>query len=309
MALAQIDPQATYIDETAVREQTSLWQDAWRRLRRNRLAYVASFYLALLAVVAVVSLFWTPYPYYASPVIVHGHPITFYDPPLKHTILGTDGFARDIFSRLMVGARISLTVGLGTQVVVIALGVVLGLLAGYIRGAVDSVISTVINIFYGIPNLLVALVLVLVVANGKPSIVFIIIAIAVTGWTDMARLVRGQALSLREREFVEAAIASGARRNKVIFGHILPNSLGPLIVQATFGIPQAILFEAFLSFLGLGVPPPTPSWGSMASDGFHAMQIAPFVVLAPTIALSLTLMAFNFLGDGLRDALDPRQKR
>jgi oligopeptide transport system permease protein len=174
---------------------------------------------------------------------------------------------------------------------------------------VDTVISLVINIFYGIPDVLVALILVLVVANGRPSLNFIIIAIAATRWMDMARLVRGQSLSLREREFVEAAVASGARPAKVIFGHILPNSLGPIIVQATFGIPQAILFEAFLSFLGLGVPPPTPSWGSMAADGFHAIQIAPHVVLAPAIALSLTLMAFNFLGDGLRDALDPRQKR
>jgi oligopeptide transport system permease protein len=298
-----------YIGETLVREQTSLWADAWRRLRRNRLALAATFYLLLLVVVAGVSLFWTPYPYYEQAVVVGGHSITNYDPPLRHLLLGSDLFARDIVSRLMVGARISLIVGLGTQVVVIAVGVVLGLLAGYLRGPVDTVISLVINIFYGIPDVLVALILVLVVANGRPSLNFIIIAIAATRWMDMARLVRGQSLSLREREFVEAAVASGARPAKVIFGHILPNSLGPIIVQATFGIPQAILFEAFLSFLGLGVPPPTPSWGSMAADGFHAIQIAPHVVLAPAIALSLTLMAFNFLGDGLLDALDPRQKR
>jgi oligopeptide transport system permease protein len=259
--------------------------------------------------VAVVSLFWTPYPYYYQAVVVNGHSVTSYDPPLRHLLLGSDLFARDIVSRLMVGARISLIVGLGTQVVVIAVGVVLGLVAGYLRGPVDTVISLVINIFYGIPDVLVALILVLVVANGRPSLNFIIIAIAATRWMDMARLVRGQSLSLREREFVEAAISSGARPAKVIFGHLLPNSLGPIIVQATFGIPQAILFEAFLSFLGLGVPPPTPSWGSMAADGFHAIQIAPHVVLAPAIALSVTLMAFNFLGDGLRDALDPRQKR
>ena len=308
MAVAALDPQQ-YIEETMVREQTSLWADAWRRLRRNRLAFAASIYLILLIIVALVSIFWTPYPYYAQAVKVNGHAVTFYDPPFKHLVLGSDQFARDILSRLMVGARISLTVGLGTQVVVITVGVVLGLLAGYLRGMVDTIVSGLINIFYGIPDLLVALVLVLVVANGRPSLNFIIIAIAVTRWMDMARLVRGQAFSLREREFVEAAVAGGAKRARVIFGHILPNSLGPIIVQATFGIPQAILFEAFLSFLGLGVPPPTPSWGSMASDGFRAMQVAPFVVLAPTIALSLTLMAFNFLGDGLRDALDPRQKR
>jgi oligopeptide transport system permease protein len=309
MAVIAVPVPEQYVGETLVREQSSLWADAWRRLKRNRLALVATIYLILLVVVAIVSLFWTPYPYYEQAVKVGGQSVTSYDPPLKHLVLGSDLFARDILSRLMVGARISLIVGLGTQVVVIAVGVLLGLLAGYLRGFADTVISTVINIFYGIPDVLVALILVLVVANGRPSLNFIIIAIAATRWMDMARLVRGTALSLREREFVEAAISSGARPGKVIFGHILPNSLGPIIVQGTFGIPQAILFEAFLSFLGLGVPPPTPSWGSMAADGFHAIQIAPHVVAAPAIALSLTLMAFNFLGDGLRDALDPRQKR
>jgi len=300
---------APVFGETVVRRQTSLWADAWRRLKRNRLALAATFYLTFLLIVAIVSLFWTPYPYYEQAVKVNGLSVTSYDPPFKHLILGSDTFARDILSRLMVGARISLIVGLGTQVIVVTVGVVLGLLAGYARGVVDAVISTVINIFYGIPDILVALVLVLVIADGKPSLFFVIIAISFTRWTDMARLVRGQALSIREREYVEAARAAGARPRKILFGHILPNSLGPIIVQGTFGIPQAILFEAFLSFLGLGVPPPTPSWGSMASDGFHAIQIAPHVVLAPAIALSLTLMAFNFLGDGMRDALDPRQRR
>jgi oligopeptide transport system permease protein len=137
----------------------------------------------------------------------------------------------------------------------------------------------------------------------------IIVAIALTRWMDMARLVRGQTLSLREREFIEAARASGAKPMKILFGHILPNALGPIIVQATFGIPSAILFEAFLSFLGLGVPPPTPSWGSMAAEGIVSIRIAAQIVVAPSIALSLTLMAFNFLGDGLRDALDPRGRR
>jgi ABC-type dipeptide/oligopeptide/nickel transport system permease subunit len=142
-----------------------------------------------------------------------------------------------------------------------------------------------------------------------PSLNNIIIAIVATRWMDMTRLVRGQTLSLREREFIEAARSSGAKPLKILFGHILPNSLGPIIVQATFGVPAAILFEAFLSFLGIGVQPPTPSWGSMVADGLAAIRIAPHMVIFPSIALSLTLMAFNFLGDGLRDALDPRQKR
>jgi oligopeptide transport system permease protein len=207
----------------------------------------------------------------------------------------------------MVGAQISLAVGVGTQLIVLLIGVPLGLAAGYFKGWFDSVVTLVVNVFYGVPNLLVALLL--VVLLGHPGLDKIIIAISVTGWMDMTRLVRGQTLALREREFIEAAKAAGAKPVKILFGHILPNALGPMIVQATFGVPQAILFEAFLSFLGLGVPPPQPSWGAMAANGLAAIRIASHSVIAPSIALSLTLMAFNFLGDGLRDALDPRSRR
>jgi oligopeptide transport system permease protein len=289
-----------YVGDTLAREQTSLWSDAWRRLRRNRLALASTVFLTLLILIAIVAQFWTPYSYFAEGIA----PI--YQGPTAQHLLGVDDLGRDILTRIMLGAQVSLKVGIGTQVVVIAVGVVVGLLAGFYRGFLDTIISTVINIFYGIPDLLVALILVLLLGRGLGIIIF---AIAVTRWMDMARLVRGQTLALREREFVEAARAGGAKANRIIFRHIMPNALGPIIVQATFGVPMAILFEAFLSFLGLGVPPPTPSWGAMAADGFHAIRIAPHIVLAPAIALSLTLMAFNFLGDGLRDALDPRQKR
>lgn len=289
------------LSQTLAREQVSLWTDAWRRLRRNRLALAAFIYLALLGLVAIVAIFYTPYP------MAHQGVTMPYSPPSASHLLGGDAQGRDILSRLMIGAQISLIVGVGTQLLVLAVGLPLGLLAGYFRGWFDTVLSFVINVFYGVPDLLVALILVVLI--GRSSLGVIIFAIAVTRWMDMARLVRGQTLSLREREFVEAARSTGARPSKIIFKHILPNALGPVIVQATFGVPQAILFEAFLSFLGLGVPPPAPSWGSMAADGIGAMRISPHIVLAPAIALSLTLMAFNFLGDGLRDALDPRQKR
>jgi oligopeptide transport system permease protein len=289
-----------YVGDTLAREQTSLWADAWRRLRRNRLALASAVFLVFLVMVAIVAQFWTPYSYFAEGLA----PV--YQGPTAQHLLGVDDLGRDILSRIMLGAQISLKVGIGTQVLVIAVGVVVGLLAGFYRGFLDTIVSTLINIFYGIPDLLVALILVLILGRGLGIIIF---AIAITRWMDMARLVRGQTLALREREFIEAARAGGAKANKIIFRHILPNALGPIIVQATFGVPMAILFEAFLSFLGLGVPPPTPSWGAMAADGFHAIRISPHIVLAPAIALSLTLMAFNFLGDGLRDALDPRQKR
>jgi ABC-type dipeptide/oligopeptide/nickel transport system permease subunit len=281
-------------------EQASLWSDAWRRLRRNRLALVATIFLTFLVVVALVSLVWTPYRMSQIGVTAT------YAPPSSAHLLGADELGRDLLSRLMVGAQVSLVVGVGTQLLVLAVGVPIGLLAGYYRGWLDSVVSFIINVFYGIPDILVAMIMVFLLG---PSLRNIIIAIVATRWMDMARLVRGQAFSLREREFIEAARAAGARPVKMLFGHLFPNALGPIIVQATLGIPAAILFEAFLSFLGVGVQPPTPSWGSMANEGVAAIQYAPHMVIAPSIALSLTLMAFNFLGDGLRDALDPRSRR
>ncbi|HYW26392.1 MAG TPA: ABC transporter permease [Terriglobales bacterium] len=296
---------ATTVDQLiaapVARAQIGLWQDAWRRLRRNRLALVSAAYLIGLVVVALVGIVYTPYPYAHE-----GVGLPYMGPGAGH-LLGTDQAGRDIFSRIMIGAQVSLIVGLATQAVVLAVGVPLGLMAGYFRGWIDTALSFVISVFYGIPDILVAMILIVLI--GKPGLGTIIIAIAATRWMDMARLTRGQTLSLREREFVEASRSSGGRPAKILFGHVLPNALGPIIVQATLGIPAAILFEAFLSFLGLGVPSPTPSWGSMAADGIHAIRIAPHIVLAPAIGLSITLMAFNFLGDGLRDALDPRQRR
>jgi ABC-type dipeptide/oligopeptide/nickel transport system permease subunit len=291
---------ATRAIEIEMPEQASLWSDAWRRLRRNRLALIGTIYLVFLVAVALVSLVWTPYRMSAI-----GIAPTYQGPTAAH-LLGVDSLGRDILSRLMVGSQISLIVGVGTQVLVLLVGVPIGLAAGYYRGWFDSVVTFVINVFYGIPDVLVAMIMVFLLG---PSLTNIIIAIVVTRWMDMARLVRGQALSLREREFVEAGRAAGARPIKMLFGHILPNALGPIIVQATLGVPGAILFEAFLSFLGVGVQPPMPSWGSMASDGVRAIEFAPHIVVAPSIALSVTLIAFNFLGDGLRDALDPRSRR
>ncbi|MDP9325742.1 MAG: ABC transporter permease [Candidatus Dormibacteraeota bacterium] len=286
---------------TVAREQVSLWIDSWRRFRRNRLALLAAACLLILIVDALVTIFWTPYSMSSVGLL------TPYDGPTLAHPLGADDLGRDMLSRIMLGAQVSLIVGLGTQVLVISVGVVVGLVAGYFRGIIDTVITLILNVFYGIPDLLVALILLTIL--GSRGLFPIIVAIAVTRWMDMARLVRGQALSIREREFVEAARASGARPHRILFGHILPNALGPIIVQATFGIPTAILFEAFLSFLGVGVAPPTPSWGQMAADGVKAIRLAPHIVIAPSLALMVTLLAFNFLGDGLRDAFDPRQKR
>jgi oligopeptide transport system permease protein len=287
--------------EFEVGEAVSLWQDTWRRMRRNKLALVASGIVLFIILVAIVAQFWTPYPIWKQ-----GVGPTYQTPTLKHP-LGLDQSGRDILSRLMGGAEISMQVGVGTALLSSIIGIVLGLLAGFYRGWVDSVISLVINVWYGIPDLLV--VIMMVVITGRRELLFIIIAISITAWVNMARLVRGQTLSLREREFVEAARSIGTRDIGILFRHIFPNALGPIIVQATYLVPAAIIFEAFLSYLGLGVPPPNPSWGAMTSEGYRSLQYAPHITVIPAIALGLTLVALNAFGDGLRDALDPRMRK
>ena len=303
MASAIQNPAELESDDSVVaRAQVSLWRDGLRQLRRNRLAVAAGIYLVMLAVICMVSLMWTPY----KPNLV-GTCATYQLPSAGHP-LGCDELGRDTLSRLMVGTQVSLAVGLATALIVLLVGVVVGLISGYFRGPIDVGLSLLINIFYGVPPLLVAVALYVLLG---PGLINIIIAISATVWMDMARLTRGQALSIREREFIEAARSSGARAGKIVFGHIMPNALGPIIVQATFIIPIAILTAAFLSFLGFGVPPPTADWGGMASEGLAPLQggFDPYMLLWPAATLSLTLLAFNFFGDGLRDAYDPRQRR
>ena len=292
-----------YAGGTLAREQVGLWRDGLRRLRRNRLALIAAIYLCLLGVACLLSLFWTPY----NPNLVDACP-TYALPGAPGHLLGCDDLGRDLLSRLMVGSQVSLAVGLITAAIVLLLGVGIGLLIGYLRGVVDAVFALIINTFYGVPPLMVAIVLYVLLG---PGLINIIIAIAATSWMDMARLVRGQTLSLREREYIEAARAGGARTGKILFGHIFPNALGPIIVQTTYVVPSAILTAAFFSFLGFGVPAPQADWGGMASEGLSPLLAGfdPYILLWPAIMLSVTLLAFNFFGDGLRDAFDPRQRR
>jgi oligopeptide transport system permease protein len=280
--------------------QVTLWQDAWRRLTQNRMAVIGMVIIGFFLLVALISFVWTPYETWRQ-----GLGPTYQGSTLKHP-LGLDDFGRDILSRVMGGAGIALAVGVGASLVASAIGIFLGLLAGFYRGKIDVAISLLINISYGVPDLLIALILVVLIGRGIQNI---ILAISITAWLGMARLVRGQTLALREREFVEAARSIGTKNFKILSRHILPNALGPIVVQATYLVPAAIIFEAFLSLLGLGVPPPAPSWGRMAVEGYKAIQIAPHIVLAPCVALSLTVLAFNWVGDGLRDAIDPRMRR
>jgi oligopeptide transport system permease protein len=281
-------------------EQVTLWQDAWRRLRRNRLSVIGLVIIGTFVAVALISFVWTPYPTWRQALGT-----TYQGPSLIHPF-GLDDYGRDILSRVMGGAGIALAVGVGASLIASIIGIVLGLTAGFYRGKIDMAISLLINISYGVPDLLLALILVVLVGRGIQNI---ILAISITAWLGMARLVRGQTLSLREREFVEAARSIGTKNVQILARHILPNALGPIIVQATYLVPAAIIFEAFLSLLGMGVPPPSPSWGAMASEGYKAIQIAPHIVLFPCLALSLTVLAFNWVGDGLRDAIDPRMRK
>jgi oligopeptide transport system permease protein len=285
---------------TDLPEHATLWQDAWKRLSRNRLAVIGLVIIGVFLATALVSLVWTPYPTWRQALGP-----TYEGPSLIHP-LGLDDYGRDILSRVMGGAAIALTVGVGASLIASMIGIVLGLVAGFYRGRIDAAISLLINISYGVPDLLIALILVVLIGRGVQNI---ILAISITAWLGMARLVRGQTLSLREREFVEAARSIGTPNLKILSRHILPNALGPIVVQATYLVPAAIIFEAFLSLLGLGVPPPAPSWGRMASEGYKALQLAPHIVLAPCAALSLTVLAFNWVGDGLRDAIDPRMRK
>jgi oligopeptide transport system permease protein len=286
-------------------EQIGLWTDAWMRFRRNRLAVASLALVLLLIVLAAIAPILQHFGLLADPTAQDV--VNSYAPPgSPHHILGTDDLGRDILAKVMFGAQVSLAIGILVQVIVLAIGGTIGLVAGYYGGWVDNLLMRFTDIMYAFPDLL--FVLIIVAALG-PTFLNIFIAIGLVSWVGLARLVRGSVLSIKEKEFVEAARAAGTSPFKIIARHLLPNSLGPVIVVLTFGIPAAIFTEAVLDFLGVGLRPPQPSWGVMVFEGYAAVDSYPSLVLIPCIALSMTMLAFNFIGDGLRDALDPRMKR
>jgi len=281
------------------RRAESYWGDAIRRFRKNKMALAGLAIVLLFAVAAVFAPAVAPYSYKQT-----GFERVL-GPHSAHP-LGTDDLGRDVFSRLIYGARISLVVGIWTQALVLVISLVLGCTAGYLGGRVDDVIMRFTDIMFSIPPLLLALMLMTILERGVYTLC---IAIGLVSWPATTRLVRGQVLSVRGLEFVEAARAMGSGNARIILRHVIPSILSPLVVQITFGIPAAIMSEAFLSFIGIGAAPPTPSWGLMISDGFRWVRVAPHLALVPAISISLLLLAFNFIGDGLRDALDPKMKR
>lgn len=283
---------------------TTYWSDAIRRIRRNKLAVVGFWIIIALLVVAVVGPMVSPYSYEDQDL-----ENTFQSPTLRHPF-GTDQLGRDQLTRVMYGSRISLAVGIVCAALNFLIGVTYGGIAAYFGGRVDDIMMRVVDILYGIPTLIIVILLtVLFKDKGVSPLVNVFIAIGLTYWLPMARIVRGEILSLKEREFALAAKTIGATNNRILFRHLIPNAMGPIIVTVTLEIPSAIFTEAFLSYIGLGVSAPVASWGVLASDGTQAIRSYPYLVLFPALAISLTMFAFNFLGDGLRDALDPRLRQ
>jgi ABC-type dipeptide/oligopeptide/nickel transport system permease subunit len=298
-----------------------LWRESFRRLRRTRLAFASGVLLLALALVAIFAPLVAPKPYDLQDynALTQGPGGAYW--------LGTDALGRDILSRLIYGARISLTVGLVVQGVILLIGVPAGLAAGYYGGAIDTVIMRTVDILYSIPSLLFIIVVMTFLraqfatahgglAGGLASLddrtgglLGVFIGVALINWMPAARLVRAQVVSLKQKEFVEAARGLGASDRRIMSQHLLPNLMATIVVTATLGIPQAIIYEAGISFLGLGARPPMPSWGLMIAEAIPNIRSYSYMLVSPALALSFTVLAFNFLGDGLRDALDPWMRR
>ena len=317
------------------RQRESLWADAFRRLLRNRAAVVGGLFVITLASVAIFAPVIAPYSYQEQVLpdnnvvpawVVKVFPfMAGYARISDNYAFGADYVGRDIMSRAIYGARVSLTVALVAPLISLFIGVIFGSIAGFFGGRVDNLMMRVVDVLYAFPTLLFIILLMAFFRStfAKPDpgsfaygmsqldarlggMLFIFMGIGLTAWEGMARLTRGQVLSVREKEYIEAARTIGAGHVRIMFRHILPNIVGPLVVAETLTIPAYISFEAFLSFIGLGVNPPTPSWGAMISDGSQVIRTYPNQAVFPALALAITMFAFNFLGDGLRDALDPR---
>jgi len=276
---------------------SSLWRDAWHRLAKNKLAVFGGITLLVLAVICIVGPWFSSYGYEEQNLNN-----TFAPPGAKHW-LGTDQLGRDLLVRLMVGGRISIMVGLIATSVALTIGVIYGAVAGFFGGKTDSIMMRIVDIMYALPFTI--FVILLMVFFGR-HIWLLFFAIGAVEWLTMARIVRGQIMSIKKMEFIEAARSLGLGKRRIIFRHMIPNILGPIIVYTTLTIPAIMLLEAFLSFLGLGVQPPMSSWGTLIKDGAEKMEEYPWLLLFPGTIFSLTLFSLNFLGDGLRDALDVR---
>ena len=293
--------------EKISRPSTSYWRDAMKRLRRNKPAMVCLIIILLIIALSVFVPFFSPYNISEQHLTHTDSGMFFQDPVDGHMhLFGTDSLGRDIFTRVWAGGRVSLYISFAAVFFNFIIGVIYGGVSGYVGGAVDNMMMRIIEIINGIPYLIIVVLLMLVLPPGPMTMV---IAYAAVGWTGMARLVRGQIMSLKQQDYVIAAKVMGARPARIIGKHLLPNTLSIVIVDLTLAIPAAIFTEAFLSYIGLGVPVPMASWGILANDGSRVFQMYPSQLIIPAICISLTMLSFNLLGDGLRDALDPKLRR
>jgi len=278
----------------------SFWGGVYRRLYCNRAAFASLVILVLLAMLAITGPLLSSHTYFETNLTQKNLV------PTRDSWFGTDDLGRDMFTRICYGARISLFVGITAASIDLIIGVLWGGIAAFAGGRVDTLLMRIADILYAIPYLLIVIMLMVVMGTG---LVPIIIALTITGWINMARIVRGQIFQLKEQEYILAATALGAGRRRILFKHLIPNVMGPIIVTMTLTIPTAIFTEAFLSFLGLGVQAPMASWGTMANDGLPAMRYYPWRLFFPAAFISITMLSFNLLGDGLRDALDPKSRK
>ena len=276
---------------------SSLWSDAFRRLIKNKAAVGGAIVLIILFILAALAPWIAPYPYAYQNLDLGA------SPPSAEHLLGTDILGRDLYSRILYGARISLLVGFVATTVALFIGVTWGLIAGYFGGKIDTAMMRIVDVLYGIPFII--FIILLMVVFGR-NLWLLFIAIGAVEWLTMARIVRGQVLSLKNQEFILAAQAMGVSNFSMFKRHLLPNILGPIAVYATLTIPQVMLLESFLSFLGLGIQPPMSSWGTLIKDGVESMEEYSWLLIYPGLTFTITLFALNFFGDGLRDALDPK---
>jgi len=278
---------------------SSLWRDGVRRLRRNRLAMAGGAVIVVLCFIAIFADVLAPLPYTKTNF---GR---LNEAPTRDYPLGTDQLGRDLLSRMIYGARVSMLVGLGAQLIVVSIGVPIGALSGYVGGRTDLFLTRFIDVMYAFPRLLFVILVMSMLGAGLTNI---FIAIGLTGWVGIARQTRAQVLAIKQKEYVEGARALGSRAGRLLFRHVLPNALTPIVVAVTFGIPEAIFTEAALSFIGVGINPPTPSWGQMVGEGQQYIRSYWHLCVFPSIAIAVTMLAFTFFGDGVRDALDPKMK-
>ncbi|WP_407396974.1 ABC transporter permease [Anaerovibrio sp.] len=293
---------SVYIQTSEEEQKSSVgyWQDAWARLKKDKAAMLGMGFILLMMLSAIIIPMVSNISYADQDLSQTNLP-----PSMEH-FFGTDNLGRDMFIRVLYGARISLSIGVVASLINLFIGVIYGGISGFIGGRTDRIMMNIVDILYSVPTLLYVILLMVVF---KPGLLNIYIALGISYWLQMARIVRGEVLKIKEQEFVLASSSMGASSRRILFKHLIPNAVGVIIVSLSLSIPDAIFTEAFLSFIGLGVSAPMASWGVLCSDGINTMRAFPFQLFFPAVAISLTMLAFNFFSDGLRDALDPKMRR